>query len=800
MKEDTIDKCYHCGESCEKNVITSDNKHFCCEGCKTVFDILDQNNLCNYYTINSFPGISVRNKNSSVFAYLDDELVKQRLISFTNGKISTVSFHLSQIHCSSCIWLLENLYKLNKGILKSQVNFHKKEIHISFLEAEISLREVAELLANIGYEPNINLQDMEGNKVGNPYKKYYLKLGLTFFCFANIMLLSFPEYFGMDAISDGYYRKFFAYINFLLSLPVLFISASEFFLSAYNGLKQRNLNMDFPIALGISVIFIRSSIEIFFLGEAGYMDTLACLVLFMLTGRMFQNKTYESISFDRNYKSYFPVGVTLIKDNEEINIPVSKLNIGDCVLVRNEELIPADAVLFKGTAHIDYSFVTGESVPVDKNLGEIIYAGGKQVGAAIELKVIKPVSQSYLTQLWNNETFNKTESPTIISMANRVSRYFTIVILFISIAVAVYWLQTDIQKAFNAFSAVLIITCPCALALSSPFALGNAIRILGKWNVFFKNGNVIEKLASITTVVFDKTGTITQAGKANIKFYGDELSEKEKVIISTITKQSSHPLSKKIWQHLNTFSNLEIDNYHEYPGKGISAFVDQRAIKIGAYGFVTDKITTPLNENLSAKVFVSIDRQIKGNYAIQSEYRFGLNSLLATLNNKYAVALLSGDNDAEQSFLKSLFPDGSLLRFNQHPADKLSFIKSLQKKNETVLMIGDGLNDAGALKQADVGIVISDNINNFSPACDVIMDSSRFSSLEQIIGYSKKCITIIKVSFLLSFLYNAIGLFFAIQGTLSPLIAAILMPLSSISVVLFTTFSTKISANRMLNA
>lgn len=565
--------CYHCGNDAVEAPILFDEKVFCCEGCKTVYEILSQNNLCDYYDLNNTPGITIKNlKVLKKFAVLDDAKVRQKLIQFSDGKQTKVTFYIPYIHCSSCVWLLEVLYKLNPGIISSQVNFLRKEVSITFKENEISLRQLAELLTSIGYEPKLSFNDIQSEKKKIGINKNYFKLGVAFFSFGNIMLLSFPEYLGIDELAESEYRQFFGYLNFILALPVMFYSASGFFNSAFQGLRQGVLNIDFPIVLGITAMFVRSTFEIFSATGAGYMDTLASLVFLMLVGRMFQNKSYERISFERDYKSYFPVSATILENNEEKTIPLSDLKVGQRLVIRNGELIPADAILFKGEALIDYSFVTGESIPVEVVLGEIVYAGGRQQGGAIEVEVIKEVSQSYLTQLWNDKAFEKEKKNDIGSLANKASKIFTFVVLVISFIAAAYWIWNgDNFKALNAFTAVLIITCPCALALSTPFTLGNAMRILGKNKLYVKNAETIEKAGKITAIVFDKTGTLTQNNHSVIKYSGEKLNNVQTSMLRSLFRNSSHPLSKKLSEYLGKGDFFEVTDFKEFIVKGVEA-------------------------------------------------------------------------------------------------------------------------------------------------------------------------------------------------------------------------------------
>lgn len=785
--------CYHCGDECPDDSISLNDKIFCCNGCKTVYEILDQHNLCNYYSIDQNPGITRKYQVKRNYDFLNDPDLKQRIIDFTDGQISRSTLSIPQMHCSSCIWILENLFKLNPGIISSEVNFLQKKVFLTFRESKTSLKEIVELLDSLGYEPLFNLEEKEEEIVKAGNKSLYYKIGIAGFCFGNIMLLSFPEYLSIGTEELPEMKRIFAYLNIVLSLPVFFYSSTDYFISSWKGLNKKIINIDVPIALGILVLFLRSIIDILFFEGAGYLDSLSGLVFFLLIGKLFQNKTYETLNFERNYKSYFPVSVTTRKGNSETTIPVEKLEVGNRIIVRNNELIPADSILIRGSANIDYSFVTGESIPVDKKNGEMIYAGGRQIGGVIELETVKEVSQSYLTQLWNSSAFSKEEESGIVSLANSISKHFTFIVLVIAIAGAVYWLPVDITLAFNAFTAVLIVACPCALALSTPFTLGNTLRIFGRNKFYLKNTHVIEKLAVINHIVFDKTGTITENNAADVEFHGGSLGVHEKSLIKSAVRNSSHPLSRAIYEYLKDVPAMNVESFKELPGEGIAASVDGNEIKAGSASFINGLKS---GRDESTRVYISINSKPSGYFIFSNRYREGLKELVSSLETEYEFSLLSGDNESEKSKLLNFFADEKELHFSQSPHDKLNYITKLQGRGKKVLMIGDGLNDAGALKQSDVGISISDNINNFSPACDGILDSNSFKRLADIILFSKKSRKVIIASFILSFIYNIIGLSFAVTGTLSPIIAAILMPVSSISVVVFTTISINFIARK----
>lgn len=789
----SVNTCYHCGLDCGKTPINFNEKCFCCNGCKTVYEILNQNELSCYYDMEKSPG-TVPNEIKGKYDYLENEEIAQKILEFADGTTSVVEFYIPSIHCAACIWVLENLEKLNSGIVNSIVNFPNKTVRITFKSQSISLKQVVELLTSIAYEPYISLEDANKNAKKNDKTLLY-QLGYAAFAFGNVMLLAFPEYFEKnDEFWLNQYKYMFRYMMLVLSIPVVVYSAKDYFLTAFKGLRKGILSVDVPLALGIFVLFARSTYETFIPDGQVYFDSLTGLVFFLLLGRYFQQKTYDFLSFERDYRSYFPIAVTKINNGIEENIPVQDAKEGDRLLIRNEELIPVDGILIHGEAYLDYSFVTGESVPVYKSNGEKVYAGGKQKGSAIEIDVINKISESYLTELWSNDVFNKDHFENDLkTITNNYSKYFTVVVLLIATFAGIYWFTHSSYKAIEIVTAVLIVACPCALALSAPFAVGNMLRIFGYKKFYLKNALIIERLNRIKHIVFDKTGTITTNDAQNLTYEGEKLNEKELKSIKTLIRSSNHPLSRTLNDAINVEPYLDkIDDYEEVLGKGIIGNINGMSIRIGSASFVDTK--QPENQN--TMIFIKINNEVKGYFRSKNVYRNETETVFTELSKKYKISILSGDNDGEKNYLESILPKNTPILFHQSPQDKLEYIKKLQEQGDSVLMIGDGLNDAGALAQSDVGIAISENVNVFSPACDGIISAKLFNNLPKFLTLSQQTIKIVKWSFKISFLYNIIGLYFAVTGQLTPIVAAILMPLSSISIVAFVTFLTNFAARK----
>jgi P-type Cu+ transporter len=788
-------QCYHCGTPTDRSGVEYDGKLFCCTGCKAVYQILAQSELCRYYEFEQSPGNTPSLRPAPRFEFLDDPAVLRQLLDYSEQDTSVLTLHIPQVHCSSCIWLLENLHRLDEGVQFSRVDFLKKTLLLRYSNAKTSLRTIVVLLASLGYEPELNLGSSSKKSTPHSNRTLYLKLGVAAFCFGNIMLFSLPEYLA-GSRADFSSRSLFGYLNLLLALPVAFYSSSLFYVSAFQGLRKHVINIDVPIALGIAVVFLRSAVEILAGTGPGYFDSLTGLVFFLLIGRVFQNKTYEGLNFDRQYQSYFPLATAVRKNGTETTIPITSLRPGDRIVIRNNEIIPADAVVMQGLARIDYSFVTGESQPKLKAVGELVFAGGKQIGSTLELEAIKEVSQSKLVQLWDDFGSSEKSKSRLLTLSTTIGKQFTLGILILATLTGVVWLFLDPTRLLNAVTAILIVACPCALSLAAPFAFGTTMRIFGTKGMYLKNSGVVEALAKIDAIIFDKTGTITQAQSASIRFVGDLMSAADRQMISTLARSSTHPLSRAIVESLNVWESGEIEDFEEIEGEGIRGSVDGTRVQLGSARFVNSVSSATDPGKNQTRVYASLDGRVLGWFEFENKYREGLQDVLMQLGSHRSIIVLSGDSDSEEMRLKELYPGFAELRFNQKPADKLEFVRELQAAGRSVMMIGDGLNDAGALWQSDVAIAVTEEINTFSPACDAIFNATQFGMLDRFVGFASTSMRVVYGSIALSIVYNVVGLTFAVQGNLSPLLAAILMPLSSISVVVFSTATTRILARR----
>ena len=778
--------CFHCGEPCPEDEHVLDGKPFCCLGCQTVFSLLRENGLEQFYQLQAAPGTRVQVASAAAkWTFLDDPQVQEQLFDYADQTQAKVTLQLPAIHCVACVWLLENLFKLHSGIGHSLVNFSRREATISFAPERIKFSELAALLSSIGYEPQFTLAETEKRQKSPLRSRTWLQIGVAAFGFGNIMLLALPFYFGLDSLNGPWFRVFAGWLGLALALPVVTFSAADFWRAAWLSLRQRQLTLEVPIALGLAALYAASVIDVLLQRGSGYCDSLTGLIFFLLCGRVFQKKTYDRLTFDRDYKGFFPLSVIRKTPTGEETVAISRLEVGDKLVLRNGELLPADARVLSGEARMDYSFVTGESEPEEYPVGAHLYAGGRQTRGALEVETLKPVAQSYLASLWSNEAFRKNRENDLNSQTNRYSRYFTWLVISIAVGAGAFWMFQDAGKALKVFTSILIVACPCALALAAPFTHGTAQRILARLKIFLKNALVIERMTEVDTIVLDKTGTLTAADSRGVAFQGAALTNEEQSWIASLARQSTHPNSIRIARSL-AGEPLIVSRFQETPGCGIEGEVSGHKIVLGAPAFVAADVCGDVGEIGHGEVCLAIDCKMRGAFKLENALRPEVEQMVSQLGSRFELALLSGDNDREAERFEKILGGRATLCFHQSPADKLEFIRKLQNTGRRVMMVGDGLNDAGALQQADVGVAVVEQTGVFSPASDVILDAAALPRLAVMLRFSRQAALAVRAGLAISAAYNIIGISIAAAGLLSPMVCAILMPLSSATVTVFS--------------
>ena len=779
-------QCCHCGDACDDRPIIDDQRAFCCLGCQSVYALLTRERLEQFYACDLAPGVSQRDaehRAADRFAALDDPAVAAAFVEFDDGRLARARFPVPALHCASCVWLLERIWRIAPGVVSSEVDLLRQTVRVTYRPQQVTLRAVAERMAALGYEPVIAVERPVAN-ASAPRRRLYRQIGVAGFAFGNVMIFSIPRYASGGTL-EGDFQRLFDALNLLFALPVLLYSAADWFVAAWRSARTRHVTLEVPVAIGLAVIFGRSLVDIASGTGEGFLDSFSGLVLFLLVGRLFQQKTFEQMAFDRTYRSFFPLSVRLERDGACDVVPLEQLHPGDRIVVRPQELVPADSVLVDGRGSVDYAFVTGEQTPVGVRASDTVHAGGRVVGPTLRLRVTRPVSHSQLAGLWANPLLRAPRKAWIADVADRFGLWFTLAAVALAIAGAVWW-WPDAAMSARVATAVLIIACPCALTLAAPVTLGTALGQLGQRGLHLRHTSVVFDLSRIDAIAFDKTGTLTSAAASVVVDHGG-LTGPEWCLVRAVAAESNHPVSRAL-AGAGTATGTVTDLV-EWPGEGVSATVDGRRVRIGRADF------TGAHAMPGTAVRVAVD-DAHGWARLAVPSRAGIDDTVRELARTHDVRLVSGDHDVEAGRWRPVF--GASMAFRQSPGAKLAVIRDLQAGGTRVLMIGDGLNDAGALAAADVGIAVSDATACVVPACDAIVDGRHVRDLPGYLRYARRARQVIVFCFAVSVVYNVAGLALALTGALTPLASAILMPVSSLTVIAISAGAMRWSARRMM--
>ena len=773
--QQAVELCVHCGNECDASPFLFNQLPFCCNGCIQAYQLI-------HYAISCAPEENTQPllfKTKANWEELNLTELRKQFIQYEDKQRVVVVFRLPQVHCASCVYVLEHLNRLNPKIQSTTVNFSEKTIR-AVLDADLPLSEFAATLDLVGYAPSL-LKEIEEDHVNKNHRKHRIKaLVISGFCFGNIMLFSLPEYFNLSIQSDTSFVQFFRWAALIFSLPVFFYGSREFYRNAWAGIRVKYMHIDVPLVLSLFVAYGRSLYEVFSESGSGYFDSYTGIVFFMLVGRQFQEVKTDRLGLFTNFKSFFPISVKRKREGKLETIALTEIKPNDEIQIHTEEIIPFDGQLLSIDTSLDYSFVTGESHWVEVLQNEMVFSGARNMGPTILLRVEKTIDQSQLGSMWNNQA-KQNESIEKLSFTHRVAKWFTLILILLSVTAFLYWIPTSSQRAFQALTTALIVACPCALLLSHTFATGNASRIVSELGIWVKNGFVWDQLAKIRQIYFDKTGTLTNTQTPQVNWFGKELGQIENQIISTLCSQSIHPVSQVIYNYLNIHDILFMEEIKEMPGQGIvGRFQDE---------------TYELKKSEHGTGFYKNNRLL-GEFHITFALRDGIKESLKALEMHYQLGMLTGDNNKDQQRISHLFPNSAALHYAVTPIEKQALIMEANQENATAYF-GDGLNDTGALIEAAVGFSVRDAHERYTPAADILFPGNQMYRVHQFFAFSKRVKQVIQLSFIFSLVYNFIGLSFALTGTLSPLIAAILMPVSTITIILITTIGIRISFHNL---
>jgi len=692
---------------------------------------------------------------------------------------------LPDMHCVQCVRSLEILPEHVEGVWQAEVHFPSKSVRVAFDPARISEDDLESRFRAMGFPP-LPIHDAPTSRTLRPL---IARLAVAGFAFGNVMMMSLADYVGGPTFQASGFERGFKVWSMVLTLPVLLFSAAPFFQRAWAGIRQRSLNLDMPVALGILTLTAQS----LWMDGLGYFDSLAGLVFFLLLGQWYQSMSQSRLMREHSLDEWLPLKVTRVADDGTAAlVPLADVDAGMTLRLFHGEIVPADGRLAsRDDASLDLAFLNGESLPKTVRHGEPIHAGSRNVGPALDLVVAKAVHQSDLMRMWNSEAFQKDLRSSLLTPIDQVAQHFTWVVLALaSLGWLAWW--PDATMAWTVFASVLIVACPCALALSIPFAYGATARHLAARGFFLKHTDVVERFAQIRDVVFDKTGTLTTSSGFAVQWHPAENAEAEALEAAVgLARQSAHPLSRALVTWAGTgVASVPITSYNERPGQGLEGHFQGSTWRLGSAAF-TGGVDPRSAEG--TWVHLTRDGQHEGVFFLTRPLRPDAARLLQSLRDQgHPLHLLSGDGDGEASRFAPWF-DALNMHFHQSPQAKMAYVARL----DHAAMVGDGLNDAGALRTATLGLAVADELYAFTPSADALVEASSLAKLPEAIALAAAARRTVKLLLAVSVAYNVVGLGFALQGWLTPLVAAVLMPLSSLTVVVLALARAKRAARKL---
>jgi Cu+-exporting ATPase len=782
MKE--IVSCSHCHLEFPDDVMIKDGDlNFCCKGCQGVYHLIHDKELDSYYSKVGDTPLAPPKDNLVDSSIFDSENFQNEYVTQKRG-FSEISLHIEGIHCSACVWLNEQILYETDGIVEANINFSTNRAKIVFDSSEISLSEIVEIIRSIGYDATPYRVSERGDKLDRERKDYYIRLAVGIFGVMNIMWISIALYSGYFTGIEQNIKTILNVAEWILSTPVLFYSGWIFFRGAYFGLRNGIVNMDILVASGAFLTYIYSIyITVFELGEA-YFDSVAMIITFILIGKFLELLSKRSISESLDLiGKYQPSEVELVSGNR---VSVESVRVGERVVIRSGERVGVDGKIVSGTGTVDEATITGESTPVLKVRADEVLSGTLLIDGYLEIEVTKSSKESYISKLVTLLEDSLNRKPDIENLANRISGLFSVVILSLSLGTFLVWNYfEDFQTSFIVAVSVLIIACPCALALATPIATLIGLKNGTKDGILFKEARFLEQIAKANILAVDKTGTITE-GKPKV-VSSEQFSFYSKNGLYSLLSSSKHPIANGILETLGTKTKVKLEDIKTYPSKGLEAKMGERRILGGSGEFLIEMGFELPRESQKSHFFYAEDSKIVALFELEDEIREGAVESLKNISKMgVEIVMLSGDNSYQVSSVAEKVGIEKY-RAGLRPEEKLEWISQKQSEGKVVVMAGDGVNDILALSSADVGIAMGNGTDIAMEVGDIVLQQDSMKSLEKSFLIGRDTYKLIKQNLGISLIYNSITVPVAMAGFVIPLVASISMSFSSLIVVLNST-------------
>ena len=783
------ERCFHCAlpvpPGCNLSVeIEGEHRPVCCPGCKAVAELIRDTGMSRYYDLREAPdpGVGRPPDDAAEWSVFDNDDMLDAFTEERDGE-REATIYVGGMYCSACSWLIETTMAKQPGIRSAEVNPITHRLRLQFPAGKGGLSGYLATLAKLGYQP----QPMSPESTTRPevaeQRTALKRLLVASLGMMQVMMFAVGLY-AMDYQGiDPDMQHFLRLVSFFVTTPVVFYSARPFFTSAWRGVVGRKPGMDLPVSIAVGAAYAASTYATFTRGEAVWFDSVTMFVFFLTLGRFLEMRArHRSIDRSAALSSALPNTATRIEGEEHAIVPISQLVRGDRLLIRPGESIPADGTLLTGTTSVDEALLTGEPRPQPKSVGDELAAGSINLDGMIEMRVMQTGSDTTLGTISRLSERARYARPAFVTLADRIASYIVVALLVVAIGVAAFWYVADPGRAFVITLSVLVVTCPCALALATPAAFAAAGSRLSQLRLLVTNGNAIETLSRATLVMFDKTGTLTVGMPriASVTICDQQWTESDcRVMAAALEHVSTHPLARAFAMpgKLPKVTNEKI-----VIGQGVSGVIDGQEWRIGNAGFVGAPAAP--EDGKTTHVFLGVEGCVVARFDLDDTLRPDAGRTLDALRRLgLKTTLVSGDNRvAVDDVARQLGIDDA--HFECTPEDKLHIIEEAQRRGERVVMVGDGINDAPVLAGADASIAPAHGALLAQTSADVIMLGESLGPVATAVTMSRKTMRIVRQNLAWAIVYNALALPLAAAGFVPPWAAAIGMSASSLIVVM----------------
>jgi Cu+-exporting ATPase len=796
--------CFHCGSDIElgidiEEIINNKKERFCCTGCSTVASLIYNSGNEKFYDLK---GSSSLKPEYTSKEYLEENINSEHTYKkFVSGtkENSEAIIHITNIHCSACVWLNEKFLLETEGVKEVRINFANGKAKVIWDDNKIKLYQILEVIKSIGYK-GVLYSSLQNSKQEISSSNYiFIRMAVAGFCFGNIMLFSAALYAGYFSGIDTNFKKLLHYISWLLATPAYLYSGSIFMKSAYHSLKKKMLTVDTLLFIGVSLSYFYSIyVTLSDIGEV-YFDSVCMIYFFILIGKYLEAKVREYANLKTNLLlSKLPEITTRITDGEEQQILSPEIEPEDILLIKAGERIPVDGILLSDSAYLDESFLTGESKSIHKYSGDQLLAGSLTLDGALKMEARSKASNSTLGNLKKLVDNAMLEKPAVQRITDTIANRFVKIVFIVASLTFVGWyfFSTSIETPILNMIAVMIVACPCALGLSVPMSLIIGNLSFSKKGILIKNPDIIETLSGTDTILLDKTGTLT---KGILEIANESLIKNQSVydLVYVLEKQSTHPLAKALVNYLKPKTKIKPDEYtiqqsKEISGKGIEGIISILGqvydVKIGNKKFITSALKkpnaiVPQDQSGTTQIYISIDGILSGMFALRDTMREGMVLEIAKLRQLIPdIHILSGDSE---SAVKIVADELHITEYKSElsPEEKLQELELIQSRGKNVLMVGDGMNDSAVLARANTGVSLEIGSDLSIDKSDVLLLENDLSNIRIAILYSRLVRKVIRQNITISFLYNSVMIPLAAFGFMKPVYCALFMTLSSLTVI-----------------